>query len=117
MLTHKTLTVTLAKGEITTVDVKALPLSKMEEFLTVQGDAAAVIKLTTGHDADDFHPASALDIADAADELNDPLAARLLKRGQALLARYQVASPSPSPTSSRSSLPPAAPQPGSKPSA
>jgi len=117
MLHQKPITATRLDGSTFEVIVRALPLSRMEEFLTIQGDAAAVVKLTTGHDADEFHPASALDIVDAADELNDPLATRLLKRGQALLARYATPSPSPSPTSSRSSLPPAAPQAGTKPNA
>lgn len=116
MLTQKTIKITLADGTPSEVTVEALPLSKIEEFLTVQGDAAAVVKLTTGHDADEFHAASALDIVDAADELNDPLATRLLKRGQALLARYQP-SPTPSPTSSRTSSPPAAPHAGTPPKA
>ena len=67
-------------GNPVEVRVNALPISKMETFLELQGDVAAVVQLVTGRNADEFHPALALDIVDAADELNDPLAARLLKR-------------------------------------
>jgi len=117
MLTHKTIQCQLLDGTPVEVTVKALPISQMEAFLTVQGDVSAVVQITTGLDPDTFHPASALDIADAADELNDPLAARLLKRGQALLARYAPPTPTPSRTSSPTSLPPAALQPGTPPKA
>jgi hypothetical protein len=115
MLTHKSLPCHLLDGTPVEVIVKALPISRMETFLEVQGDVAAIVQLCTGRNADEFHPASALDIADAADELNDPLAARLLKRGQALLARYAPPTPTPSRTSSPTSLPPAALQPGTPP--
>lgn len=123
MLTHKTLTVTLANGQTETVDVRALPLSKMEEFLGAVGDPYEVVKLTTPYaDPDCLHAWSVLDIDEAAQELNNPLVDRLLKRTQAthgFLRPHMPAtpSPSPSPTSSRSSSPPAAPQPGTKPSA
>lgn len=115
MLTHKTLQCQRLDGTPVEVRVNALPISKMEAFLGVQGDVAAVVQLTTGINADEFHPASALDIADAADELNDPLAARLLERGQALLARYQAPKATPSRTLSPTSSPTAAPATGTAP--
>lgn len=117
MLTHKTITGHDLNGNPVEVRVNALPISKMETFLELQGDVAAVVQLVTGRNADEFHPALALDIVDAADELNDPLAARLLKRGQALLARYAPPTPTPSRTSSPTSLPLGAPQAGTKPNA
>jgi hypothetical protein len=116
MLTHKEIDGFTATGEPTRVRVNALPITKLEEFLTAQGDVPSVVKLTTGLDPETLSAETALDVADAADALNDPLAARLLQRAQALLQKYQ-AKPTLSPTSSRTSSPSVAPQPGTKPNA
>lgn len=110
-MTHKTLTVQLLTGTIETVTVKALPITMMEKFLAAQGDPAAVIQLCSDANPEAITAASALDIIEAADELNDPLAQRLLARQEAIIARYEQPKkstrfPTSSPTSSPTALPP-----------
>ncbi len=118
MLHQKTITVTTLNGETQEVTVRALPLSKLEEYLIAEVDPVAVCRLCTDADPDKLHPGSVLDIADAAEGLNSPFVERLLARGKRLNDLWkQPGTASPSPTSSPTLSPPDAPQAGTPPKA
>lgn len=110
MLTHKTLQCQRLDGTPVEVRVNALPLSKMEEFLNAVGEPYDVVKLTTSiTNPDELFAGSVMDIDEAAQELNNPLVDRLLKRTQATTAYMRQFIPVEKPTPSRTSSPTSSP--------
>lgn len=94
MLSSKKITCTRLDGTTVEITVKALPISQIDQFIDAQGNPAGCLTLTTGlteEEQDQLIGESSFALLEAADELNDPLAQRWMKRQTALIQRMRDA--------------------------